>query len=207
MDQCWGREHIRNTNATYRNKSVPVFLTQRDMWKSFLLHFRLCNDTIQSQESYLQATNSTNSQLLFLYRLSLSAKSVGHLISSEPGGIITQAAITRRWCRYMHTLDVHSRGADSGACGSRSVCRPCTQTVEQGLHSRPASELLWSSDLRDKPSLWSPQITPRVGHGAGLQGPVTCSCCFAFLFDPLKAKKKDCSVMISFFQIGDFNIY
>lgn len=61
-----------------------------------------------------------NSQLLLPRRFSLTPESAGQLISSEPGGVITQAAITGARCRQAGRQSGRrgGGGVGGGACGS-----------------------------------------------------------------------------------------
>lgn len=216
MDQCWAAEYVGSTNASnaknviapFRNRSNPVFLTWGDIWISFLLRFRLWNDTIQSKESYLPATNS---QLLLPCRLSLSPKSVGQLISSEPEGVITRAAITRTRRRHTRSVEARQQGSRQRCLWIQiSMQNPCPHRRTRAAES----SCIWVTLVKwferqalgviskDHTQSWTCSRTSGTSHLFTLLRFYVWSS-----QSPKRKKKKACCGIISFTQIADLNIY
>lgn len=158
-----------------------------------------------TQFSWKNLTYRPQIHSFFSSAVSFSPKSVEQLISSEPAGVITRAAITRAWRRHTHSLEARQQRSRQRCLwiqiSMQTLCPDCRTKAAE-------SSSIWVTLVKWFARQALGVITPRVGHSAGLQGPVTCSCWFAFMFDLFKAKKKkNCCVMISITPIGDLNIY
>lgn len=160
-----------------------------------------------TQFSWKNLTYRPQIHSFFSSAVSFSPKSVEQLISSEPAGVITWAAITRAWRRHTHSLEARQQRSRQRCLwiqiSMQTLCPDCrTKAAESSSiwvtlvkwFARQALGVI----CKDHTQSWTLRRTSGTSNLFML---------VRFYVWSFQSKKKNCCVMISITPVGDLNIY